>query len=200
MFTIAICVPLLTLGNVSLYSELIKYHDVTQHTCLGGVNLTNPQITPYIYNTSLIYWPAQLHASTFVMHQPGQYQPVTLIYPTLFEKIFDCESSEYEDRDPCEKMVGDVITKYEQLRAMETFTCYVEGDTIIGLSGEIYHINEHYRYSTAGIVIMVIYAIICIVCLGIHSELICHIKPIKAKIKGQLINNNDTDYTCNMET
>ena len=109
----------------------------------------------------------------------SQYRPVTLIYPTRFEKIFDCEPSKYDYRDPCDKMVVDVITKYEQLRTQETFTCYIDGDTIIGLSSEVGNIGEKYRYSTAGIVLMVLYAIICIVCTGVYCELICYIPAPK---------------------
>lgn len=188
IFIIATAVPLLALGNASFYSDLIKYHDITQQICLGGANLTNPQITPY--NTSLTYWPAQLRASTFVMHKPGQYRPVTLSYPTRFEKVFDCEPSKY-DRDPCEKMVGDVISKYEQLSGVETFRCYVEGNTIVGLGSEYSNIGDQYRCSTAGIVIMVFYAIISIVCLGIYCELICYIDPVKYKQQQLPISNQD---------
>ena len=188
---LASAVPLLALGNASFYSDLIKYHGISQQTCLGGANLTNPQITPYIYNTSLTYWPAQLHASTFVMYQPGKYRPVTLSYPTRFEKVFDCEPSKYDDRDPCEKMVGDVITKYNQLRERETFRCYVEGDTIVGLGSEYTDIREQYRYTTAGIVIMVFYAIISIVCLGVYCELICYIEQSKYKRQQLPISNKD---------
>lgn len=167
---LASAVPLLVVGNASFYSDLIKYHGIIEQTCLGGANLTNPQITPYIYNTSLTYWPAQLHASTFVMYQPGKYRPVTLSYPTRFEKVFDCEPSKYGDRYPCEKMVGDVITKYNQLRERETFKCYVEGDTIVGLGNEYNNISQKYRYSTAGIAIMVFYAIISIVCIVMYYK------------------------------
>lgn len=188
---LASAVPLLVVGNARFYSDLIKYHSINQQTCLGGANLTNLQITPYIYNTTLTYWPAQLYASTFVMYQPGQYRPVTLSYPTRFEKIFDCEPSKYDDRDPCEKMVGDVITKYEQLRERETFKCYVEGDTIIGLGSEYTDISQQYSYSTAGIVIMVFYAIISVICLCINCELICHI-PTQRYVRQQLpISNKD---------
>ena len=196
IFTLASAVPLLVLGNASFYSDLIKYHGIIQHTCLGSANLTNPQITPYIYNTSLTYWPAQLHASTFVMYNNdgnSQYRPVTLIYPTRFEKIFDCEPSKYDDRDPCDKMVGDVITKYEQLRTQETFTCYIEGDTIIGLGSEYADIRQQYRYSTAGIVLMVLYAIICIICLIVYCELICYIPEPKYMRQQLPINTPHTD-------
>ncbi len=176
-------IPLLFWGNASFYSDLIKYHGINQHTCLGGANLTNPQITPFIYNTSLTYWPAQLHAATFVIHNNNngniQYRPVTLSYPTRLEKIFDCEKSKYDNRAPCNKMVGDVIIKYEYLQSQETFTCYIDGDTIIGLSSEVGNIGKKYRYSTAGIVLMVFYAIISIICLSVYCELICYIPEPK---------------------
>ena len=193
---LASAVPLLVSGNASYYSDLIKYRSITQQTCLGGANLTNPQITPYIYNTSLTYWPAQLHASTFVMYNNNgnmQFRPVTLSYPTRFENIFDCEPSKYDDRDPCEKMVGDVITKYDELSAMETFKCYVEGDTIIGLGSEYADISQQYSYSTAGIVIIVFYAIICVIFTGVYCELICYIPEPKYTRQQQLPIN--TPYT-----
>jgi hypothetical protein len=72
-------------------------------------------------------------------------------------------------------MVGDVISKYNELRDMVTFDCYIEGNTIVGLSGEQSIIKFHYNLSTAGIVFMVFYACYCIFTLAVACECICYI-------------------------
>jgi hypothetical protein len=56
-------------------------------------------------------------------------------------------------------MVGDVITKYYELRAELTFPCYVYGDQVVGLAGEHSEIVKYYRLTLAGICFGVIFAI-----------------------------------------
>ena len=51
----AISVPLLVAGDAKNYSGFIKYRNTAIHTCYGGQNLSNYQITPSIYNTTLTY-------------------------------------------------------------------------------------------------------------------------------------------------
>ena len=174
----AISVPLLVAGDAKNYYGFIKYRNTAIHTCYGGQNLSNYQVTPNIYNSTLTYWPAYLQAFTVAKSHsnPDHYFPVMLSYPTLFERRFDCYcDSKYNNRCPCEKMVGDVINKYNELRNKETFNCYIDGNTIVGLSGEQSIIKFHYNLSTAGIVFMVFYACYCIFTLAVACECICYI-------------------------
>ncbi len=175
---VATAVPLLIAGDAGNFSGFVKYRTMDIHTCYGGQNLTNYQVTPSIYNTTLTYWPAYLQAFTVAKSRsdPTHYFPVMLSYPTLFERQFDCYcSSKYDDRCPCDKMVGDVISKYNELHDMATFDCYIDGNTIVGLSDEQSIIKFHYNLSTAGIVIMVFYACYCIFALAVACECICYI-------------------------
>jgi len=50
-------------------------------------------------------------------------------------------------------MVGDLIIKYNELRAELTFPCYVDSDRIVGLAGEHSIIIRNYQLSLAGIII-----------------------------------------------
>ncbi len=152
-------VPLLIVGNASKFPKLIKYRDAPQQTCYGGNQLQNMSITPAIYNTTLTYFPAFLHLTTTTINLEGQLVQVRLTYPTIFETTFDCTCPEKGcARKPCNKMVGDVITKYNELRDALTFPCYVYGDQVVGLAGEHSDIVNYYRLTLAGILFGVLYA------------------------------------------
>jgi hypothetical protein len=66
-------------------------------------------------------------------------------------------------------MVGDVITKYNELHADLTFPCYVYGDRVVGLAGEHSAIVKCYRLTLAGICFCVLYAcwLLYLVCANI---------------------------------
>ena len=66
----AISVPLLVAGDAKNYSGFIKYRNTAIHTCYGGQNLSNYQVTPNIYNSTLTYWPAYLQAFTICKITP----------------------------------------------------------------------------------------------------------------------------------
>ena len=53
-------------------------------------------------------------------------------------------------------MVGDIITKYDELRNELTFPCYVYSDEIVGLAGEHDIIVKNYRMVVAGICISIL--------------------------------------------
>lgn len=192
---VIITVPLFVVGDAKKFSGFVKYRNIALHTCYGGQNLSDYQVTPSFYNSSLTYWPAQLHVSTIVKMDNDTFIPVTLIYPTLFETKFDCYCSDTHGvKCPCQKMVGDVIIKYNELRVMNTFDCYINHDdnTIIGLAGEQSIIKYHFRLSVAAIVIMVMYAFYCMLCIAIIYSpiLINYIKDKYIKIKNIPIDDN----------
>lgn len=162
-------VPLLIVGKASKIPELIKYLDTPQQTCYGGNQLQDMSITPAIYNTTLTYYPAFLHVTTMTFNLEGQLVPVKLTYPTEFETTFDCYCPEKRcARKPCNKMVGDVITKYNELRNVLTFPCYVCGDQVVGLAGEHSDIVKCYRFTLAGILFGVLYASWFLYLVGVH--------------------------------
>ena len=163
-------VPLLIIGKASKFPILIKYRGTVLQTCYGGNQLQNMSITPAIYNTTLTYYPAFLHLTTTTINRDGQLVPVRLTYPTYFETTFDCECTEKGCiKKPCDKMVGDVITKYNELHADLTFPCYVYGDRVVGLAGEHSAIVKCYKLTLAGICFGVFYAcwLLYLVCANI---------------------------------
>lgn len=160
-------IPLLVIGYVDNYPTLEKYHDVNPYVCYGGNYITNYKITPEIYNTSLTYYPAQLHFTTVAEYVKSSGEQVvlnvSLTYPTLFETTFDCAcSSKYCDQKPCEKMVGDVISKYNELKNLVSFPCYVNNNKVIGLFGEHGLISKKYKMSTAGIILISLHAVVIV--------------------------------------
>jgi hypothetical protein len=89
-----------------------------------------------------------------------------MTYPTYFERTF-AESCVFHNdkygRNPCEKLVGDVIIKYNELVAVAEFPCYISKQAnqageyqIIGLAGEQSIIWKYYRLTTVGIVFIVL--------------------------------------------
>jgi hypothetical protein len=133
---------------------------MTTQTCFGGNQLQDMSITPAIYNTSLTYYPAFLHLTTTTFNRDGVLVPVKFTYPTMFDVEFNCECEHKGcERRTCNKMVGDLITKYDELRAELTFPCYVYGDEIVGLAGEHSIIIKNYRLVLAGICIAVLLAV-----------------------------------------
>ncbi len=155
-FWLTIITPLFILGGARDFSSIIKYRSITSQTCYGGNQIQDMSITPAIYNTSLTYYPAFLHLTTTTINRNGELVKVKLTYPTLFdiEYICECEHKGCERRT-CEKMVGDVITKYDELRNELTFPCYIDDDQIVGLAGEQSIIIKNYRLVLAGICIAI---------------------------------------------
>ena len=153
---LVIATPCMITGYSKSYYQVLEYKDLGVSSCYGGPVITGYQITPQIYNTSLTYYPATLRFET---REIGTNQSVLMTYPTYFERTF-AEScvfhSDKSGRNPCEKMVGDVITKYNELTASSEFPCYIEDNQIIGLAGEHAVIRKYYRLTTAGIIFLVL--------------------------------------------
>lgn len=167
MLCIGSFLPLFSIGNIAEYSSLIKYNNLETHVCLGGNNLRNYQILPTIYNTSLTYFPARLQVTTQYWQNSSDSAgliPVELIYPTKYMSILDCECNNKGcDRKACDKMVGDVITKYHELQALDEFPCYIYNGRVVGLDNDQAYIDSSYVMVTAGIVILVVW----VICTGI---------------------------------
>ena len=152
-------VPLLIAGKASEFPFLIKYRDTVLQTCYGGNQLQDMSITPTIYNTTLTYYPAFLHLTTTTINRHGQLVPVRLTYPTYFQTKLACKCTEKGCiKKPCDKMVGDVITKYNELHTELMFPCYVYGNRVVGLAGEHTEIVKCYRLTLAGVCFGVLYA------------------------------------------
>ena len=161
-----IALPCLILGNAKVYSQTIKYKDIKATTCYGGQEITEYQILPQIYNTTLTYFPARLE---FLTREVGTNRTVRMIYPTYFERTFADSCVFHDDkysRNPCDKLVGDVITKYNELVAATEFPCYIEANNLIGLAGEQSVIRKYYRLSTVGIIFIVLDIVIIIYAAG----------------------------------
>ena len=159
--------PLFSIGGVAEYSGLIKYNNLETHVCLGGNNLRNYQILPTIYNTSMTYFPARLQVTTQYWQNSSDSAGLVsaeLIYPTTYMHILNCDCiNKGCDRLACDKMVGDVITKYHELQELDDFPCYIYNGRVVGLSNDQSNIDSSYVMVTAGIVILVVWFI----CTGI---------------------------------
>jgi hypothetical protein len=174
-FSLLIIVPCMILGNAKSYQQVIKYKDAKSATCYGGPDIINYQITPQIYNSSLTYYPATLH---FTTREVITNRTVVMTYPTYFERTFADSCVFHSDktgRNPCDKLVGDVITKYNELRATAKFPCYLGESAengeyqIIGLAGEQSVIHKYYRLTTVGIVFCVLDAVLLIIMLCVPT-------------------------------
>ena len=152
---LVIAVPCMITGYAKVYSQVLDYKDLGVSSCYGGPVITGYQITPQIYNTSLTYYPATLQFET---REVGTNQSVLMTYPTYFERTF-AESCVFHNdkygRNPCDKLVGDVITKYNELVSVAEFPCYIADDLIVGLAGEHTVIGKYYRLTTVGIIFLV---------------------------------------------
>ena len=168
IFTVflVIATPCMITGYAKSYYQVLEYKDLGVSSCYGGPVITGYQITPQIYNTSLTYYPATLRFET---REISTNQSVLMTYPTYFERTF-AEScifhSDKSSRNPCEKLVGDVITKYNELVSVAEFTCYIEDNQIIGLAGEHSVIHKYYRLTTVGIIFLVLDIFIITYALG----------------------------------
>ena len=166
-----IAVPCMITGYAKSYSQVLKYKDLGVSSCYGGSEIIGYQIFPQIYNTTLTYYPATLRFETRAV---GTNQSVLMTYPTYFEKTF-AEScvfhTEKTGRNPCDKLVGDVITKYYELVGVSKFPCYIVDNQIIGLAGEHTVIGKYYRLTTVGIVFLFLDIWIIIYALGDYLNL-----------------------------
>ena len=161
-----IALPCMIIGNAKVYYKTIKYKDTKVTTCYGGQEITEYQILPQIYNSTLTYFPARLE---FLTREVGTNRTVRMTYPTYFERTFADNCVFHNDksgRNPCDKLVGDVITKYNELVAVTEFPCYIVDQQIIGLAGEQSVIRKYYRLSTVGIVFIVLDIVIVAYALG----------------------------------
>lgn len=167
LFSICSFMTLFSIGGVAEYSGLIKYNNLETHVCLGGNNLRNYQILPTIYNTSLTYFPARLQVTTQYWQNSSDSAGLVsaeLIYPTTYMHILNCDCiNKGCDRLACDKMVGDVITKYHELQELDDFPCSVYNGRVIGLGNDQAKINSSYFMVTAGIVILVFWLICTII-------------------------------------
>ncbi len=126
-------------GNIDI---LHKYYNLPVSQCHVGTDLsTNYTITPLVFNTTLLYWPAQLHMMAIVhtpSSEPNEHlviSPVRYTFPSQMEVEFRCpEGAPYRDKGPgmCEYMVGDAIGKYHELQRLDTFPCYIKDGHIVG--------------------------------------------------------------------
>lgn len=161
LLSISSFVPLFSIGGVAEYSSLIKYYNIERQVCLGGNNLRNYQILPTIYNTTLTYFPARLQVTTQYWQNKSDSAGLVsaeLIYPTAYMKILDCDCNNKGcERRACDKMVGDVITKYQELQALDEFPCYVHNGQVVGLNNDQTKLNSSYIMVTAGIIILCIW-------------------------------------------
>jgi len=66
LIAVVTSVPLLIVGKAYLFPGLAKYRDIEQQTCFGANQIQNYSITPLVYNTTLTYYPAFLHATVTV--------------------------------------------------------------------------------------------------------------------------------------
>lgn len=159
---LVIAVPCMITGYAKSYSQVLEYKDARVSSCYGGLAITGYQITPQIYNTTLTYYPATLWFET---REVGTNRSVSMVYPTYFERTFadSCVfHSAKTGRNPCDKLVGDVITKYNELIAVAEFPCYIAGQQIIGLAGEQSVIRKYYTLTTVGIIFIVLDIVIII--------------------------------------
>lgn len=168
IFTVflVIATPCMITGYAKAYSQVLEYKDLGVSSCYGGPAITGYQITPQIYNTTLTYYPATLQFET---REVSTNQSVLMTYPTYFERTFAerCVfNSDKEGRNPCEKLVGDVIIKYNELVAVTEFPCYIDDNQIIGLVGEHAVIHKYYRLTTVGIIFLVLDIAIILYVLG----------------------------------
>lgn len=163
MLCVCAFVPLFSIGDVAEYSGLFKYYNIERQVCLGGNNLRNYQILPTIYNTTLTYFPARLQVTTQYWQNKSDSVGLVsaeLIYPTTYMKILDCDCNNKGcERMACDKMVGDVIIKYQELQALDEFPCYVHNGHVVGLDDEQASIDSNYIMVTAGIIILVFWFI-----------------------------------------
>jgi len=169
--SLLIIVPCMIMGYAREYTNVIKYKDIGVSACYGGPVITGYQILPQIYNTSLTYYPARLEFQTL---EVGTNRTVRMIYPTYFERTFADSCVFHSDktgRNPCDKLVGDVITKYTELVAVAEFPCYISGGQIIGLAGEQSVIRKYYRLTTTGLVFIALDILMLVYALGSWLEL-----------------------------
>ena len=178
---LVIATPCMITGYAKSYYQVLEYKDLSVSSCYGGPVITGYQITPQIYNTSLTYYPATLRFET---RKIGTNRTVSMIYPTYFERTFADSCVFHNDksgRNPCDKLVGDVITKYNELVAATEFPCYIADNQIIGLAGEQSVIRKYYRLTTVGIVFIVLDIVIILVAAGESLGLgLCHSHIITA--------------------
>ena len=161
----------------SYYTNYIKYHDMEPYICYGGLNMSsNYQITPSIYNTSLTYYPAYLRVQTIArsISDSDIILNVDLVYPTLFETLFSCGCTDSDScvYRKCDKRVGDVMIKYDELKSLDVFKCYIKNGIVIAFENEMSIVNLKYRLTTAGVIIgsIIAFCMCCIFCIYIHND------------------------------
>jgi len=151
--SLLIIVPCMIIGYAAEYNNAIKYKNIRESRCYGGKVISGYQILPQIYNSTLTYYPARFEFQTL---EVDTNRSVRMTYPTYFERTFAFSCvfhSSKQSRNPCDKLVGDVITKYNELLATPEFPCYISDELqIIGLAGEQSIIRKYYQLTTVGIV------------------------------------------------
>jgi hypothetical protein len=126
-------------GNIDMLHE---YYNLPASQChIAKSPSDNYTITPLVFNSTLLYWPAQLHLTATVhtlATEPNEHliiSPVRYTFPTPMELEFRCPGgSPYRDKGPgrCDYMVGDAIGKYHELQRLDTFPCYIKDGQIVG--------------------------------------------------------------------
>jgi hypothetical protein len=142
---------------------LMEYHNLPVSQC--HVHTANYTITPQVFNSTLMYFPAELNMPVMVhstSNTPGEHLEIsaaTITIPSKMEVEFRCpEGPPKYKRGECEYMVGETLAKYQELQQLTVFPCYVKDGKVVGTKFDY----DEYIMPAYKIVIscnMVIYAI-----------------------------------------
>jgi hypothetical protein len=129
-------------GNIDMLHE---YYNIRVNQChIDKSPDVNYTITPLVFNSTLLYWPAQLHMTATIHSMTGPngdlvISPVRYVYPTPMEVEFRCPSGspiKPHERSVCEYMVGAVLGKYYELQRLDTFPCYIKDGLVVGTTDD----------------------------------------------------------------
>ena len=116
---------------------LMEFHNLPVSQC--HVHTANYTITPQVFNTTLMYFPAELNMPVMVhstSNTPDEHLEIsaaTFTIPTKMEVEFRCPDGppKYK-RGECEYMVGETLAKYQELQQLTVFPCYVKDGKVVG--------------------------------------------------------------------
>jgi hypothetical protein len=166
----ALEISLLTLLNYN-NDKIIEYYGLDPHVCRGGMGMsTEYSITPTIFNSTLLYYPASLQFKTIAtstVDNFGSANAVDLTFPTPAYRYIKCDSYHTRKHRPahelCDYMVGELITKYEEFRQLDNFTCYIKDGQVVSLAEEYnsyvvsgyYYLNISYSVITLSLAYLI---------------------------------------------
>ena len=155
------------------YNLLMEYHNLQISQC--NIQTANYTITPLLFNSTLIYKPAELHfpvTTNLISNNHDKHMEnssATFTFPTKMEVEFRCPAgSPRYNRGKCKYMVGDVLAKYQEFLKLGEFKCYVKDGLVVGTQFD-YNTYLMPAYDNVIMCNLIIYAVVtCIVCMLTH--------------------------------